>query len=272
MRTGAGLQNAQLPGAPSQGLDEGLQDANNGSSWRRQQPPTRTVGLYIAEEQQILRQAYQSFFQPYAAVEVVGTTGNTDGDSLVSAVEALQADVLLLGVKLLQPSVVERLEVLREVCPQLAIVMLAASYDVKGIRALREFSRKTTRGCAFLLLKHTVDTVNQLIQVVNAVDEGRIILDPAVMEGLISNAESKATFIKQLSPREFEVMSWMAKGHRNNTIAQVLCLEPKTVERHINNIYGKMGEVPDSKHPRVHAVTMYMRATGLLPAEDFSEG
>ncbi|MSQ25907.1 MAG: hypothetical protein EXR49_06520 [Dehalococcoidia bacterium] len=28
-------------------------------------------------------------------------------------------------------------------------------------------------------------------------------------------------------------MSWMAKGHRNNTIASMLCLEPKTVERHI---------------------------------------
>ena len=126
MRTTAdnvGAQDAQLPGVPLRGQDDGLGSGNNTASWRRQQPPVRTVGLYIAEEQQILRQAYQSFFQPFATIEVVGTTGNTDGESLVSTVVALQADVLLLGVKILQPAVVERLEALREASPELAIVM-----------------------------------------------------------------------------------------------------------------------------------------------------
>ena len=248
-----------------------FREASARGPWRPTPQPSRVIKIYIAEEQQILRQAYQSFFQPNPALEVVGTSGQTDGESLVTATTALDPDVLLLGIKILQPSVVQRLENIRQQCSGVAVVLLSASYDVKGIKALREFSRRATVGCAYLL-KHTIDTVDQLTQVIQSVAEGRIILDPAVMEGLISTAESKSTFLKELSPRELEVLSWMAKGYRNNTIAEVLCLEPKTVERHINNIYGKMGKCPDSKHTRVHAVTLYMRATGLLPAEDFGEG
>jgi DNA-binding NarL/FixJ family response regulator len=203
-------------------------------------------------------------------MEIVGTSGHTSAEALATAAAALKPQVLLLGTKILQPGVVEKLDTLRQNCPEVAVVLLSASYDVKGIKALREFSRRASRGCAYLL-KHTIDTVDQLVQVVQSVAEGRIILDPAVMEGLISTAGSKSTFLRELSPRELEVLSWMAKGYRNNTIAEVLCLEPKTVERHINNIYGKMGKVPEERHTRVHAVTLYMRATGMLPADDFSQ-
>ena len=164
----------------------------------------------------------------------------------------------------------EELVQFRGQCSNVAIVLLSASYDVKGITALREFSRGGGVGCAFLL-KHTIDTVEQLTQVISSVAQGRIIVDPAVMEGLIANDENKTGFLKDLSPRELEVLSWMAKGYRNNTIAGVLCLEPKTVERHINNIYSKLGKLSESRHTRVHAVTLYLRAMGHLPAEDFAD-
>ncbi len=231
---------------------------------------TRTrVKIYVAEEQQILREAYQSFFLPQPDIELVGASGDTRGDSLVAVASTLKPDVMLLGFKVLQPSTVERLEMIREQCPEVAMVVLSAYYDVKGIKALREFSRGASVGCAYLL-KHTIDTVEQLTQVLHAVAEGRIIVDPAVMDGLINTADPKATFLKDVTPRELEVLSWMAKGYRNNTIAEVMCLEPKTIERHINSIYSKLGNV-DSKHARVHAVTLYLRATGMLPAEDFGD-
>ncbi len=174
---------------------------------------------------------------------------------------------MLLGFKILQPVVVEKLEMVREKRPDIAMVVLSANYDAKGIKSLREFSRGSSIGCAYLL-KHTIDTVEQLTQMVRSVAEGRIILDPAVMEGFIASADSRANFLKELTPRELEVLSWMAKGYRNNTIAEVLCLESKTVERHINSIYSKLSDLSESKHARVHAVTLYLRATGMLPADD----
>ena len=175
-----------------------------------------------------------------------------------------------MGFKILQPTTVEKLETIREGCPEAALVLLSASYDVKGIKALREFTRGAAVGCAYLL-KHTIDTVAQLTHMIHSVAEGRIILDPAVMEGLITSGDSESTFLKDLTPRELEVLNWMAKGYRNSTIAEVLCLEPKTVERHINSIYSKLGNGSESKHARVQATRLYLRATGVLPAEDFAE-
>ncbi|MEK7777881.1 MAG: response regulator transcription factor [Chloroflexota bacterium] len=230
----------------------------------------RQVKLYIAEEQQILREAYQSFFLTHPDIEVVGASSDTNGESVVKAVSALSPAVVLLGVKTLQAAAVEKLDMLRESCPDVAIVLLSAYYDLKGIKALREFSRGAAVGCAYLL-KHTIDTVEQLTQVILSVSQGRIILDQAVMEGLMSSMDTKSTMLKELSPRELEVLSWMAKGYRNDTIAEVLGLEPKTIERHINNIYSKLnGAITAAKHARVHAVTLYMKATGQLLAEDFS--
>ncbi len=226
--------------------------------------------LYIAEEQQILREAYQSLLHPFPNIEIVGISGNTSGESLIRAASALEPDVMLLGIKVLQPSAVEKLNMVRDGYPGIGIVMLSAYFDMNGIKALRTFSRGATTGCAYLL-KHTIDTVEQLIQVVFSVAEGRIIVDPAVMEGLMATADSKATSLKELSPRELEVLSWMAKGYRNTAIAEVLCLEPKTVERHINNIYGKLSDSVAAKHPRVHAITLYFRGTGQLPAEAIEE-
>ncbi|MBF8268211.1 MAG: luxR-type protein, partial [Dehalococcoidia bacterium] len=62
-----------------------------------------------------------------------------------------------------------------------------------------------------------------------------------------------------------------AKGYRNNTIGEVLCVEPKTVERHINSIFGKLSSHPESQHARVQVVTRYLRAIGLLSGGEFAD-
>ena len=233
----------------------------------------RAVRLFMAEEQQILREAYLAFFTDQPGIELTGVTDDTSAESLIDAVTESEADVILLGVKSVQEDTVEKLQALKDACPKVAMVLLFASYDVKGIKALRSFSRDAANGCAYLL-KHTVDTAEQITQMVHAVAQGRIIIDPMVMEGLIDDGDPKASFLKELSPRELEVLSWIAKGYRNDTIADVLSRDVKTVERHINNIYSKLHnakmdepEPVDSLHPRVRATLIYLRATGSLPTE-----
>lgn len=265
---GLGLEDAQIskvvPLLRSPGEEERRTQAPQRD--RREASMTKPVKLYLAEEQQMLLKAYQSFFESHPSVEVVGSSGDTATESLIGAALALKPDVLLVGVKTLQPSTVEKLESFREHCSDVAFVLLSAFYDVQGIKALREFLKGSTVGCAYLL-KHTIDTVEQLSQVVSSAKEGRVTLDPTIMEGLINAGEAHNTFLKELSPRELEVLSWMAKGYRNETIAAVLSREPKTVERHINSIYSKLQDVVGSRHPRVHAVLLYLKAAGLLSAE-----
>ncbi len=58
-----------------------------------------------------------------------------------------------------------------------------------------------------------------------------------------------------------EVLSLMAKGYLNDTIADLLSRDVMTIERHINNIYSKLGLASGANHPRVHATTLYLKAT-----------
>ena len=236
-------------------------------------PATKIIRLYLAEEQQILKEAYQSFFNQQPGIELLDSSYDTSAESLIAAAREFKPNVMLLGVKMAEGATVEKLEKLREACPDLALVLLFAFYDNQGIKALREFSKNASSGSAYLL-KHTIDTAEQLTQVILSVAEGRIIIDPMVMEGLIRTGEAENSFLRDLSPRELEVLSLMAKGYRNDTIADVLSRDVKTVERHINNIYSKLHNDKDegnqgSRHPRVRAALTYLRATGMLPNEQF---
>lgn len=226
------------------------------------------VKLLIVEEQEIFRDAYQSFFSRHPDIEAIGISGDTDGELLVSKARALKPDVVLLGLGVLQPASMKTLGMLRNSCPEVAIVLLSASYDVRNFSALRRFSRRPSSGLAYLL-KHAMNSVRELTQVILGVAKGRITIDPAIMDGLMAAADSPTFLLKELSPRELEVLGWMAEGYRNSTVADILHLELKTVESHISSIFSKLGDCPNSKDPRVNAITLYLTATGRLPSEDF---
>ena len=237
--------------------------------------PSAVVRVFLAEEQQILREAYHSVFSAQSNMEMLGSTGDTSTDFLEGMLQALKPDVIILGVKSVQPCTVEKLEVLRKSCPEMGLVLLMAKYDGSGIKALREFSRDSSSGCAYIL-KHTIDTVEQINQVVCSVAEGRIIMDPLVMEDLVRTGESGNDVVRELSAKEMEVLGWLAKGYRNDTIAGLLSRDVKTVERHINNIYSKLqndkSDGPDATmHPRVRAALMYLKAVGQLSGGDSAD-
>ncbi len=230
----------------------------------------RKVRVYIAEEQQLFREAYKALLVSESSIEVVGISESLGMEGISAAIPGFKPDVLLFGVKMLQTSVIDMFHSIRSQYPQVGLVLLPGSYNLEGIKHLREFARKSSKGCAYLQ-KYSIDSVSQLVQVIHSVAEGRVILDPGMMERLIEVGDAKAAFLKDLTSRELEVLSWMSKGMRNNTIAEVLCLDPKTVERHINNIYSKLDSNVEARHPRVHSVMLYLKATGQMPNAEAGE-
>ena len=221
----------------------------------------QVVRLFVAEEQPLLRQAYASLLEASEGIAVVGSAPFDNAETLAEGVRAATPDVVIIGTRFLTPETVDGLLALRQHSPATGFVLLSFAYDVRAVTGLREFSKRSTAGCAYLL-KHTIASVDQLAQVVISVAEGRIIIDPKVLDELVTAAEPRKGTLKLLSPREMEVLGWMSRGYRNGAIARILLLEPKTVERHINNIYAKLGECPDSKHPRVQAIAAFLTAAG----------
>ena len=66
----------------------------------------------------------------------------------------------------------------------------------------------------------------------------------------------------RLTPREQEVLRLMAEGRSNGGIANQLVVMPKAVEKHIANIFSKLGLPADAAehHRRVLAVLTYLRS------------
>lgn len=59
-----------------------------------------------------------------------------------------------------------------------------------------------------------------------------------------------------LTPREREILAWVARGNTNPEIARILWVSPSTVRKHLENVYSKLGV-----RTRTAAVT---RSLGLL--------
>ena len=83
-------------------------------------PATKTIRLFLAEEQQILKEAYQSFFSHQPGIELLDSSHDTSAEFLIAAAREYQPNVMLLGVKMAEGATVEKLESLREACPGLA--------------------------------------------------------------------------------------------------------------------------------------------------------
>ena len=196
---------------------------------------SQTIKLFVAEEQMVLKEAYNSYFSYSPSFEAIGFIDGTSEDQLRAAISQDIPQVLLLGLKFLDFTVGKELEMIREVCPQTGLVLLFACYDPTGVKALREFSSDSQAGYAYLL-KHNIDTADQLGKVVQGVAQRRIIVDPEIMEDLVDSATQESQLLLTLSPKEMQVLSWLARGYTNKTIADVLSRGTKSVERQVSNI------------------------------------
>jgi DNA-binding NarL/FixJ family response regulator len=111
------------------------------------------------------------------------------------------------------------------------------------------------------LLKERAGDVDSFLQAASRVADGQCALDPDIVARLLRRRRSSSP-IDRLSPRELDVLAAMAEGKSNSGIAQTLVINQGTVEKHITNIFYKLGLDPtDTEHRRVLAVLSYLRNT-----------
>ncbi len=100
--------------------------------------------------------------------------------------------------------------------------------------------------------------IDDFIDALNRVASGGTALDPEVVTQLFG-ASRRDDGIARLTPREREVLALMAEGRTNSAIAAFFVVTERAVEKHIANIFAKLGLVAsDSDHRRVLAVLRYL--------------
>ena len=99
------------------------------------------------------------------------------------------------------------------------------------------------------LLKERVADVGQFVEAVRRVAAGGTALDPEVIAQLVARSNRRDP-LARLSPRERGVLSLMAEGRSNQTIARLLVISNGAVEKHVSNIFTKLDLPPNEPDDR----------------------
>jgi DNA-binding NarL/FixJ family response regulator len=214
--------------------------------------PLRVV---IAEDSSLLREGLSRLLGD-AGFDVVAKVG--DGAALISAAERHSPDIAVVDVRMppgyRDEGLKAAIEIRRRV-PDLTVLVLSQYVEERYGAELLESG---AAGVGYLL-KDRVADVPDFVAAVRDVASGGTVLDPEVVSQLLSRRRRDQR-LASLTPREGEVLSLMAEGRSNHAIARALYVTEGAVEKHVRNIFGKLGLVQtDNDHRRVLAVLTYLR-------------
>jgi DNA-binding NarL/FixJ family response regulator len=164
-----------------------------------------------------------------------------EGENASQAVELFRKhlpDVMLLDLRLPDRTGVEAAKEIRREFPDARIIALT-SYDGD-----QDIYRALEAGVRGYLLKEMVHT--EILRAIRTVHQGKRFIPPEVSQQLSGYFPEVA-----LTPREAEVLVWVARGLGNKEIGEQIGTAAGTVKAHIQNILGKL-EAKD----RTHAVTI----------------
>lgn len=193
-----------------------------------------TIRVLIVDDHPVMRAGTQALLVSSVEIEVVGAVGT--GTEALRLAENLRPDVVILDVRLPDISGVEVAQKMREMYPEVGIMVLTGYDDVGYVRTLlalgvQGYLRKTATG-------------QDIITGVEAIVQGQIVISPDLMRFDMDNDGL------DLTQREREVLSYIASGWRNKQIAETMGLSIKTVEFHVSRVLEKLG---------VHSRTEAMR-------------
>ena len=196
--------------------------------------------------------------------DVVAAVG--DGPSLVEAVVEHKPDVSIVDVRMPPSHTDEGLRAAveaRRLVPGSPVLVLSqyveVSYADDLLATVRPGRSGGSGGGVGYLLKDRVAAIAEFLDGLDRVAAGGTVLDPEVVQQLLVRRRRDDP-LRELTPREREVLGLMAEGRSNTAIARTLVVSDGAVEKHVRNIFTKLQLPPDEEqHRRVLAVLAYLR-------------
>ena len=212
--------------------------------------------VVLAEDSLLLREGLVRLFDE-AGATVVAAVG--DGDALVDAVVGHRPEIAVTDVRM-PPSFTDdglraALECRRRV-PGTAVLVL--SQYIEEPYASDLLAGAGNGGVGYLL-KDRISNLGELSDALHRVAGGGTVLDPEVVAGLF--ARRRRDPLRELTPRERDVLTLMAEGRTNSAIGKRLAVSDGAVEKHISSILAKLDLAPSGDdHRRVLAVLAWLKA------------
>lgn len=198
--------------------------------------------VYIMDEQPLFRQGIRSSLSGFTDIQICGEGVVTE--KLLPTIEATLPDVILLDIVLPSLEGLKLCRTIKQRLPSVSVIILTPQVDDDQI-----FQAIKAHASAYLSKSVTTE---ELVQTIRRCAQGEhpineiLVGHPKVAEEVLkqfyelSRERETATFISPLTPRETEILNYMAQGYLNKQIADVLNVSEQTIKNHVTSILRKL--------------------------------
>jgi len=202
------------------------------------------IRILIVDDHAVVRKGLAMVLRLEPDIEIVGEAEN--GRVGLDAAQRIVPDIVLADLVMPEMGGQEMALLLRKSNPAIKIMMLTGTEVDDRVYDL------VAAGIEGYVLKNIEP--GELVRAIHAVVHGEAYLHPDVMKKVISRMQPQRSSVIPLTPRELEILEWMASPNTYKQIAAQLCVSEETVRSHAKNILEKM------KQPnRAQAVLTAMR-------------
>jgi DNA-binding NarL/FixJ family response regulator len=208
--------------------------------------------VYVVEDQPQLLKNLVKVLGTFPELEVVGTS--QDGEEAVEDIVRVRPELVLLDLELPGLNGIQVTQKVKRRAPEVEILILTSFEDEQKV-----YEAIQAGASGYLVKRVGPEKIRSGIR---EVMEGGTVLEPLIARkfwNYFQSIQAKPPEKKDnpwgLSPTEFEVLRYVAKGLSNAEVGQVMTLERRTVRTHLSHIYRKMGV-----NSHVEAVVLALRA------------
>jgi DNA-binding NarL/FixJ family response regulator len=223
------------------------------------------VRIVVAEDNLLVREGIIRLLSTAPDLEVVAS--GEDYDGVVTAVGREDPDVVLTDIRMPPTSTDEGIRLARALHqshPNIGVVVVSQYSEPEQV--LGVFEGGSDRRA--YLLNERIHDRSVLVSAIRAVAAGGSWVDPKIVDVLVYVRSGGASSrLDELTPREREVLAEIARGRSNSVIADDLFLTKRSIEKHVNSIFLKLGlGDADDVSKRVKAALIFLAETHTSPS------
>ncbi|HEY97308.1 MAG TPA: response regulator transcription factor [Dehalococcoidia bacterium] len=200
------------------------------------------IQVFIISQQSLFKQGVEQTFSEVEDIAISGITAVDDG--VIKAIDNLPPDVALLDIDGPSDNGIELAKKIKQRSPNIGVIVLSSNMDDNQL-----FLALKAQAVAYLSKEVTSE---QLVETVRRVARGEHPINeyltdrPKVAEHVLQqfqelSARSEAeAFMSPLTPREIEILQYIAEGYLNKQIAAELGISEQTIKNHVTSILRKL--------------------------------